>query len=569
MEQYTLYYGGTILTMEENLYAEALLVKDGRIEAIGSFEDVKSLLPQADILSSTGVSLADSFPTGNSSADPLIKFADLKGRTLMPSFIDAHSHFSGYAFSLLQIPLEHAKSVAEAQAAIQDYIAGNRPQPGTWLTAKGYDHNRLKEQRHLTLEELDQAAPDYPLVIQHQSGHLGIFNSLALERLGVTPQTPAPEGGRIQVLDGKLTGYMEESAFLHYSGQVPGPDPEKLLAAIQAAGEYYASYGITTAQEGMVMDSILPLYTAIVEKKLLNLDLIGYAGVGQSQQFMKAFSDCIGHYRNHFKIGGYKIFLDGSPQGRTAWLKEPYLPEAGGSRDYCGYNTLSHKDVADAVRLSIDTGLQLLAHCNGDAACEQYLQAWEQAARRQEIPEKEAKTADSLIAALRPVIVHAQLIDLDQLPRVKRLGLLPSFFTAHTYHWGDTHIRNLGPERASRISPAGSALKEGILFTFHQDSPVIQPDMMETVWCAVNRRTQKGVLLGPEERISTLEALKAVTIHSAYQYFEEKEKGSLAPGKRADLVILDANPLTTPPENLRQIKVLATIKDGAVIYRKA
>lgn len=406
----------------------------------------------------------------------------------------------------------------------------------------------------MTLSELDQAAPDYPLVIQHQSGHLGIFNSLALKQLGVTPQTPVPEGGRIQVQDGKLTGYMEESAFLHYSGFVPGPDPEKLLAAIQTAGKYYASYGITTAQDGMVMDSMIPLYSAMVENRLLNLDLIAYAGVGQSQQFMTAFSDCIRKYRNHFKIGGYKIFLDGSPQGRTAWLKEAYLPGPDGTPGYCGYNTLSDKAVLEAVRLSIDSGLQLLAHCNGDAACEQYLQAWEHA-----IKEK---------TSLRPVIVHAQLIDLEQLPRVKHLGLLPSFFTAHTYHWGDTHIRNLGPERASRISPAASALKEDILFTFHQDSPVIQPDMMETVWCAVNRRTRNGVLLGAEERISTLEALKAVTIHSAYQYFEENEKGSLAPGKRADLVILDANPLTTAPESLRQIKVLATIKDGTVIYRK-
>lgn len=557
MKHYTLYYGGTILTMEEDLYAEALLVEDGRIKAVGRFEDLKSLLPRTD---------------GNSSDRPLVKLIDIKGHTLMPSFIDAHSHFSGYAFSLLQIPLEHAESVADVQAAIKDYIARNQPQTGTWLTAKGYDHNRLKEQRHMTLQELDQAASDYPLVIQHQSGHLGIFNSLALERLGVTPQTLALEGGRIQVRDGKLTGYMEESAFLHYSSQVPGPEPEKLLAAIRKAGEYYASYGITTAQEGMIMDSMLPLYSAIVENKLLNLDLIGYGGVGQSQKFMEAFSDCIGQYRNHFKVGGYKIFLDGSPQGRTAWLKEPYLPETDSAQDYCGYNTLSDKAVSDAVRLSVDTGLQLLAHCNGDAACEQYLQAWEQAvgeqsARSQEIPEKEGKAPDCLPASLRPVIVHAQLIDLKQLPRVKRLGLLPSFFTAHTYHWGDTHIRNLGPDRASRISPAGSALREGIRFTFHQDSPVIQPDMMETVWCAVNRCTRNGVLLGPEERISTLEALKAITVHSAYQYFEETEKGSLAPGKRADLVILDSNPLTAAPENLRQIKVLATVKDGAVIYR--
>lgn len=550
MRKYTLYYGGTILTMEEDLYAEALLVEDGRIVAVGKLEDVKGQILHPD----------SSSPSDDSLTEPLTEFVDLKGCALMPSFIDAHSHFSGYAFSLLQIPLEHAESVSEVQTAIKDYIVRNQPQPGTWLTAKGYDHNRLQEQRHLTLQELDQASPEHPLVLQHQSGHLGVFNSLALDKFGVTPQTPAPEGGRIQVQNGKLTGYMEESAFLYYNSMVPGPEPEKLLAAVQDAAKCYASYGITTVQDGMIMDSMLPLYSAVVKNKLLSLDLVGYAGVGLSQQFMASFSDCIRQYRNHFKIGGYKIFLDGSPQGRTAWLREAYLPEAGSNPDYRGYNTLSDKAVEDAVQLSIDSGLQLLAHCNGDAACEQYLQAWEQA-----VQTPEDSPAD--LSSLRPVIVHAQLIGLDQLPRVKRLGLLPSFFTAHTYHWGDTHIRNFGPERASRISPAASALKEGIRFTFHQDSPVIQPDMMETIWCAVNRRTRKGVLLGPEEQISTLEALKAVTIHSAYQYFEEKEKGSLAPGKRADLVILDSNPLTTAPESLRQIKVLTTIKDGTVIYR--
>ena len=170
------------------------------------------------------------------------------------------------------------------------------------------------------------------------------------------------------------------------------------------------------------------------------------------------------------------------------------------------------------------------------------------------------------LAALRPVMIHAQLLGRDQLPEVRRLGGIPSFFVAHVYHWGDVHLENLGPGRAEAISPAGSAAEQGIPFTFHQDAPVIRPDMLETVWCAVNRVTRQGRVLGREERVDVRTALEAVTVHAAYQYFEETDKGTLAPGKQADLVILDRDPLAVPQEELRDIRVLETWKDGVPIF---
>ena len=163
-------------------------------------------------------------------------------------------------------------------------------------------------------------------------------------------------------------------------------------------------------------------------------------------------------------------------------------------------------------------------------------------------------------------MIHAQFLDRDQLPQLKALGMIPSFFVAHVYHWGDVHLRNMGPARAAVISCAASALRAGLRFTFHQDAPVIRPDMLETVWCAVNRVTRAGVPLGPEERISTLEALKAVTAHAAYQYFEEDRKGTLAPGKLADLTVLSADPLAIPPSALRDLQVLATYKEGRPVF---
>lgn len=278
--------------------------------------------------------------------------------------------------------------------------------------------------------------------------------------------------------------------------------------------------------------------------------MVGYPDAASAAAVKAAFPEHLRRYKDRFKIGGYKMFLDGSPQGRTAWMRRPY--EGGG--DYTGYGTLTDNQVEDVLRQAVRDGMQPLAHGNGDAACAQFLQA--------------VQAVGPSASALRPVLIHAQLLGTDQLPAVKRLGVTPSFFVAHVYHWGDTHLENFGRTRASAISPARSAEKLGIRFTFHQDTPVIPPDMLETVWCAVNRRTKAGVLLGEEERVDTLTALRAVTANAAWQYGEEGEKGTLAPGKRADLTVLDRNPLQTPPEALRDIRVLETYKDGVCIYRR-
>ena len=164
-------------------------------------------------------------------------------------------------------------------------------------------------------------------------------------------------------------------------------------------------------------------------------------------------------------------------------------------------------------------------------------------------------------------MIHAQLLAPDQMEEVARLGIIPSFFIAHIHQWGDVHLRNLGLERASCISAAGSALSHGIPFTFHQDTPVLPPDMLHTIWCAVERVTKDGVTLGEDECIPVMDALRAVTVNAARQYFEEARKGSLRPGKTADLVLLDADPLAVPPERLRDIRVLETVKAGETIFR--
>lgn len=206
--------------------------------------------------------------------------------------------------------------------------------------------------------------------------------------------------------------------------------------------------------------------------------------------------------------------------------------------------------------MAISREKQLLTHCNGDAASEQLLRCYTK------VKEELGSTAE-----LRPVMVHCQTVRPDQLDRMAPLGMIGSFFVVHTYYWGDVHIRNFGERRGKMISPMRAAIDRGVVYTMHQDTPVVPPDMLLTIWAAVNRISKNGTEMGADQRISVWEALRGVTINAAYQYFEEKEKGSIEPGKRADLVILDRNPLAVPAMELKNIKVLETIKDGRAVYR--
>lgn len=526
-----LYFNGDILTLEEELYVEAVLIKNGKIYKVG---EKNELLKEA-------------------SED--VELVDLNGRTLMPSFIDAHSHFSGYAISFTQVDLSEAVNFNEIKEAIQNFIKKNNIPEGQWIQADGYDQNFLDEKSQPTLELLDEAAPNNPLLCKHKSGHMGVFNSLGLKEVGITIDTPNPDGGMIEKKDGKLTGYLEEAAFMKYIQKLPMASNEEFMCNLVKAQQSYASYGITTVQEGFVVSQLAPIFQYLMQAKLLKIDLIGFMDISKGDELKENFANCLNKYNNHLKMGGYKTFLDGSPQGRTAWMRTPYLGE---EKDYYAYGTQTDEQIEAKLELALQDNMQILVHCNGDAACEQYI-------RQYAIAKEKIKSNNDI----RPVVIHAQLLDRDQLDRVKELKMIPSFFVAHVYHWGDIHIKNYGMERASRISLAKDALDKEILFTFHQDAPVIEPNMLETIWCAVNRITKNGVVLGEDERISPLDALKAVTKNAAYQYFEEDIKGTIKEGKLADLVILDKNILKVNPIDIKNIEVLETIKEGKTIFKRA
>ncbi|WP_082238833.1 amidohydrolase [Niameybacter massiliensis] len=526
-----LYYNGDILTLEEEMYVEALLIKNGKIYKLGKKEDLIK-------------------ETSNN-----VEQIDLQGKTLMPSFMDAHSHFSGYASSFTQVDLAETVNFKEIAEAIKKFIEKNKVPVGKWIQGDGYDQNFLEEKVHPTLELLDQVAPNNPLVVKHKSGHMGVFNTMALKELGITADTPNPDGGVIEKKDGVLTGYIEEAAYMYYIQRLPMVSNEAFMDSLMKAQNTYASYGITTVQEGFVVEQLVPIFQYLIQSKMLKIDLIGFLNIAKADELRERFANCLQKYDNHVKMGGYKTFLDGSPQGRTAWMRTPY---EGETKNYYAYGTQKDEEVEEKLERAIKDNMQIIVHCNGDAACEQYITQYG-------IARKKTNATNDI----RPVIIHAQLLDRDQLDKVKALHMIPSFFVAHVYHWGDIHIKNYGIERASRISIAHSAQEKGIIYTFHQDSPVIDPNMLETIWCAVNRQTKTGVLLGEDEKVSPLDALKAVTKNVAYQYFEEDIKGTLKEGKLADLVILDKNILKIDPMEIKDVQVLETIKEGKTIYKKA
>ena len=528
----TIYYNGTILTMNpHNEKATAVYIKDGKIIKVGDDSSILSLQQDGT------------------------QIIDLQGKAMMPGFIDPHSHFIGVANSLSQCDLSEAISFEDIINKMKAFIKENPVKDGEWIFGTNYDHNFLKEKRHPDKFVLDQISKDLPIVVIHASGHMGIANSKALELQLITDHTKDPVGGKYNRFEGtnEPNGYMEENAFTEFRNNTPMTDIGTLLKLVLKAQDIYASYGITTVQDGMVTPPLFQLLKYVAESDMLQLDVVGFVDLDHSHDLMRE-NEYVNQYHHRLKLGGYKVFLDGSPQGRTAWMSTPYQNAEDG---YSGYPTLKDEHLYTLIETALSEDQQLLAHCNGDAASQQYIDQFEKVLQKH--PNWEPH---------RPVMIHAQLVRKDQLERMKKIDMMPSFFVAHTYYWGDIHIENFGKERADHISPAKDALDLGIPFTFHQDSPVLSPDMMKTVWCAVNRQTKNGQSIGDCEKIDIYSALKAITINGAYQYFEEDQKGSIEEGKLADLVILDRNPLETDPKDLADITVLETIKEGKTIFKR-
>lgn len=537
----TIYYNGTIITMEEdNLNVEAVYVEDGKIVKIGTLEEIQS------------------------KKDEQTEMVDLQGKTMLPGFIDPHGHIVAIAETLVITNLSEANSIEELKSMLKQSLEKNKPSAEEWLIGFGYDNTKFKNEEHPTKFDLDEVTKDFAVFISHTSGHLAVGNSKALEKFGyVGEDYTVPEGGVVRTIDGtkEPNGILEENACLDPEKRkcIPEPSPQTMLNCIYKAQELYASFGITTCQDASVDESINKLLQEASKKGMLFLDIVGFAVQQTTMKLLKNEKTPKREYINNYKLLGGKTWLDGSPQGKTAWLTEPYYeaPE-GQPADYCGYGTQEDDEVTDYFKTLIDNNIQVNVHCNGDAAADQYIRCY-----RKALEESGNKTD------LRPVMVHAQTVRKDQLDEMKQLGIIPTFFLDHIWYWGDYYYSSiLGPEKSKHISPVKSALKIGMNYTVHQDAPVKMPNQVLAIHNAVNRETESGRVLGEDERLTPLEALRAVTINGAYQYFEEDIKGSIKEGKVADFVILDKNPLEIDKKLLKTINVLKTIKGDKVIFEK-
>lgn len=532
----TVYYGGRILTMEEaQLFPEAVLVKKGRIEKVGTLKDVMDA-------------------AGNA-----VKKMNLEGKCLMPGFIDPHSHIVLNGQMAMFADLSACRNFADVIETMKAYIAESKVTPKQVAVGFGYDNNYLEEQAHPGKAVLDQVSTGIPIMLIHVSGHIGCANSLMLELAGVTAESEDPQGGRICRVEGsnEPDGVLEESAMMGIQatmGKRIKPDLGKLFSGMQ---KNYVENGVTTAQEGAANKGNLTMLKMAQLLGKLDIDVVVYPLISDGgAELLKKNKKLQNGYRRHIRMGGYKMLLDGSPQGRTAWMSEPYL---GGDPDYCGYLWLTDEEAYQYCLQAINETQQILTHCNGDAASEQFITAYEKALDASTNPNK---------MDLRPVMIHCQTVRNDQLDRMAKINMIPSIFVGHVYYWGDVHVKNFGEERGHHISPVKDALNRGLMINFHQDAPITKPNMLHSVWTAVNRISRLGNVIGEDQKVSVYDALKAVTINGAYAYFEEDAKGSIKEGKRADLVILDQCPMDVDPMAIKDIEVLETIKDGRSIYRK-
>lgn len=523
---------GIIHTMLENRpLVEAVFASGGRVVFMGSREEVLA------------------FASGRS-----FETIDLSGRHVYPGFIDSHSHLSGYSGMIDDVycglscgSIEHMLALLRRQA---------EDDSREWILGYGFDDTGLSDCRHLTLADLDAVSAVKPVLVRHVSLHFAYANSVALRMLGFDAGTRI-EGGEV-VLDerGEPTGLLTESVAFKAFSSLPTPSPEQTAENLTKAMLEYNRQGVTSFVDSGIgilgdAETVVKAYARLARE-----------GKMTARGWLQATTSVIGRWKSWYpeenacedflRLGGLKLFADGSIQAFTAALEQDYFTKPG----WRGTFVDKPDFLEEQITVCNSAGIQVAVHANGDAAIEAALCAFEKA------------FADCPRPELHHTIVHAQMASQEQLARMKGCGVLPTLFPVHIDLWGDRH-RNvfLGPERACRLDPAGDCVRLGMPFGLHVDTPVTPPDVIRNMHHAVNRRTSSGVLLGAEQRISPSDALKAYTVHAAKFCNRERECGVICPGSFADMVCLDTEIAYTTPEELGQAEVRMTICGGKVVYQ--
>jgi len=537
----TIYHGGDIVTVNNaQPTAEALAVKDWKIIAVGSEADVMAYRSDAT------------------------EVVDLAGKALLPGFIDPHSHYFSSLTVANQVnlfapPAGPGKDIPSILVELRKFRDENDVPAGELIQAYGYDENVMPDGIGLTRDDLDADFPDNPVLVGHVSMHGAVLNSVAMEKYGISAETETPPGGIILRKPGsnEPAGLLMETAYLPIFASLPKPSREQEVESTRAGQMLYAAAGITTAHEGATHAEEIEVMRRAADAGAHIIDVVAYPFITDLDAVLAENPpSSFGTYVNGLKLGGVKITIDGSPQGKTAYFTTPYLAGGpGGEENWRGEPTFPEEMVQEAVKRVYDLGLPLNLHANGDAAIDMFLRAHEYAA------------ADDLSKDRNVTVIHSQFIRPDQLEKFVEYKVTPSFYTLHTFYFAEAHIKNRGEEQTAYLSPMRDAIDMGLHPTNHTDFVVAPLDQMFVMWSAVNRISRGGAVIGPDQRVTPLEALEAITINAARQYDEEVFKGSLEPGKIADLVILSDNPLTVDPMSIKDIQIVETITEGKTIYK--
>lgn len=539
---------GVILTLDaENRVASSLAVKDGRIA--GTWEQQEPPADEVEVTSET-------------------KVIDLKGSTLIPGFIDTHNHILGYSQIMDFVDCGTPPNYQHEDILEQIRLKAEAYSEGEWIQGFGYDDTALEEKRHLTRNELDAVAPNNPVFIAHITGHLAVANSHALRMAGIKEDVAEPQDGKFgRDENGRLNGVLyEKTAMAPLAKIIPKSSGTEMVEQLGRAAQHYLAQGITMntdAAVGMFGDAKAELdvhfaaaknhFNPMRTRLMLmhnflreNETYAAYDAEQLDQEFQDASNGLV-------RLDSAKMFQDGSLQALTGAVREPYYCDSSEQGKLFHNQDDFNAEVLDLHK----RGFRITTHGNGDRAIGSILDAYAYAL------EAEPK------ARHQHRIEHVQTGTTDDIARMAELDVAGSFFINHVYYWGKRHKEIfLGPERASRISPLADAVTYNLLFTLHSDCPVTPISPLFSVWAAVNRLTKEGEVLGAEQRIDVITALKSMTIYGAKLNFTEEEVGSIERGKQADFAVLDADPTAIDPKEIKDISVLATIIDGKTVYEK-
>ena len=539
---YTLFHGGTILTVDEDFSeVEALVIEDQKIIASGSFDVLKK-------------------EYGKSA-----KLIDLEGKTMLPGFIDAHSHaISGALANNLMdyIGMSRFKTTEEVLEYLRQKAKGT-PE-GEWITGRNWDPAVQDGPEELTTAILDSISTQHPIFILNASGHLAYANSRAFEASGIDASVKNPEGAEfVKDAEGNLSGVMKNMlSFIQVMTANPKMQSYQPVPALLELLNGWSSEGITTSSEfalGAATNSPADLEIMLEAAKSedFKVRLRTYPSYIINEQWNEAgLKNNTGN--DLAKVVGFKLVADGSNQGFTGLQRETYCCSATQMHSH-GKEYTSIEDLYQYAKQRTEQGFQLAIHGNGDKAIDNILEVLQR-----------LKDEGYEFSSLRPRIEHASILHDGQIQKMKELGVTPSFLIGHVYYWG-TFMRDkvFGEEKVQLLDRCASVEKENMPFSLHSDFMVTNTLPLEMIETAVTRRTFKepDYQLAPQEAISVESAIKAVTTHAAWQLMSEDKIGSLEPGKYADLVILEEDPRKVEPTNISEIKVLETWLNGKKVYQ--